>query len=132
LPGTGRRQRHDDAGLLLDDSGSELDEVQTQRVELGAAPRGTLRASRAELPPDPVGAAMQHQSHLIGVGFLARRPVGRDMGLPRLNVVLGLASGGVDFFIKMLATATLEIGDDVACVPPLGADLDPGNHPAGF
>jgi len=54
------------------------------------------------------------------------------MRLPSFDVVLGLASGGVDLLIEMLAAATLEIGDDVACVPPPWADLDPGNHTAGF
>jgi len=59
LAGTGRWQRHEDAGLFLDDSGRQFDQVQAQRVELGAAPRGTLWTGRAERPPDLVGAAMQ-------------------------------------------------------------------------
>jgi len=55
---TGRRQGDEDAGLFLDDGGSELDEVQAERVELGAAPLGTLWTGRAERSPDPVGSTM--------------------------------------------------------------------------
>jgi len=54
------------------------------------------------------------------------------MRLPSFDVVLGLASGGVDLLIEMLAAATLEIGDDVAGVPSPGADLDTRDDTAGF
>ncbi len=54
------------------------------------------------------------------------------MGLPRLDVVLGLAASGIEFFVKMLAAAALEIGDDVAGVAPHGTNLDAGDDAAGF
>jgi len=54
------------------------------------------------------------------------------MGFPRLDMVLGLAPGGVELFVEMLAAPALEIGDDVASVAPIGADLDPGDNAVGF
>src|SRR6056297_672806 len=54
------------------------------------------------------------------------------MGFPRLDMVLGLTPGGVELFVKVLATPALEIGDDVAGVAPHGADLDPGDDATGF
>src|SRR6056297_876446 len=54
------------------------------------------------------------------------------MGLPCLDVVLGLAARGIKLLVKMLAAAALEIGDDVAGIPPHGAKLDAGNHAARF
>lgn len=38
--------------------------------------------------------------------------------------------GGVEFLIEMLSAAALEIGDDVARVSSLGADLDTGDNAA--
>lgn len=39
LSRAGCRQCDDDPGILLDDGGGQLDEMQPQRVELGATPR---------------------------------------------------------------------------------------------
>lgn len=111
------RQGDDDPGLLLDDGGGQLDEVQPQRVELGAAPWGFPWTGGAQFPPEPVGAAMQHQAHLVGVRLRARRAVRGEMGLPGLDVVLGLAARGVELLVEMLAATALEIGDDVAGIP---------------
>lgn len=54
------------------------------------------------------------------------------MGFPRLDVVLGLTAGGVELLVEVLAAPALEIGDDVAGVAPIGADLDPGDDAARF
>lgn len=59
------RQRDDDPGLLFDDGGGQFHEMQPQGVELGAAPRGSPWAGGAQFPPEPVGAAVQHQAHLV-------------------------------------------------------------------
>ncbi len=40
------------------------------------------------------------------------------MGLPCLDVVFGLTVRGIKLFVKMLAAAALEIGDDVAGIAP--------------
>jgi phage terminase large subunit GpA-like protein len=61
-------------------------------IELGVSPRGAFWAGRAERPPQPVGAPVQHEPHLIGVGLRARGPVRGEMALPPHDVVLGLAA----------------------------------------
>ena len=63
----GGRQREGDPGLLFDDGGRELDEMQAERVELGAAPRGFSWTGGAQFPPHPVSGTVQHQPHLVGV-----------------------------------------------------------------
>ena len=76
------RQRDDDPGLLFDDGGGQLHEMQPQRVELGAAPRGSPWAGGAQFPPEPVGATVQHQAHLVAhddevARVLGYRPLNR-------------------------------------------------------
>ena len=66
------------------------------------------------------------------IGFRARRPVSGKMSLPCRDLAFGLTAGGVDFFVKVLSPAALEIGDDVASVSPLGANLDAGDDTARF
>ncbi len=41
------------------------------------------------------------------------------MGLPRLDVVLGLAAGTIDILVDGTATHAFEAGDDEACVDAL-------------
>src|ERR1700756_3270897 len=49
------------------------------------------------------------------------------MGLPSLDVVLGLAAGAVDVFVDGASADALEAGDDEACVHPLRPGLDAGD-----
>src|SRR5437763_4561161 len=46
------------------------------------------------------------------------------MGLPGLDVVLGLAAGAVDILVDGAAAHTIETGDDEACVDALRSGLD--------
>ncbi len=75
---------------------------------------------------------MQHQTHLVGGRLRPRCPVRCEMGLPGLDVIFRLAAGGIQLLVQVLAAAALEIGDDVAGVAPIGADLDPGDDTALF
>ena len=127
-----RWQRHDDPGFLLDDGGGQFDQVQPQRVELGFPPRGAFWTGRPHCPPQPVGAPVQHEPHLIGAGLRAGRAVGGEMALPALDVVLGLAARGVELFVEMLAARAHQIGHDEAGVASQGAHLDPGNDATGL
>ena len=88
--------------------------MQAHGVELGLSPRRAFWAGRAQRPPQPVGAPVQHEPHLIGAGLRAGRAVGGEMPLPALDVVFGLSPGRVELFVKVLATSALEIGNDVA------------------
>src|SRR3954462_11921694 len=49
------------------------------------------------------------------------------MGLPGLDVVLGLATGAVDVLVNRAAAHTIETGDDEACVDALRSGLDAGD-----
>src|SRR4051794_37804144 len=49
------------------------------------------------------------------------------MGLPGLDVVLGLAAGAVDILVDGAAAHTIETGDDEACVDALWSGLDAGD-----
>src|SRR3954469_9524403 len=49
------------------------------------------------------------------------------MGLPGLDVVLGLAAGAVDILVNGAAAHTIETGDDEACVGALRPSLDAGD-----
>src|SRR4051794_30824901 len=50
------------------------------------------------------------------------------MGLPGLDVVLGLAAGAVDVLVNRAAAHTIETGDDEACVDALRSGLDAGDN----
>src|SRR3954465_12865273 len=49
------------------------------------------------------------------------------MGLPGLDVVLGLATGAVDVLVNGAAAHTIETGDDEAGVDALRSGLDAGD-----
>src|SRR3954452_22687117 len=49
------------------------------------------------------------------------------MGLPGLDVVLGLAAGAVDILVDGAAAHTIETCDDEACVDALRPGLDAGD-----
>src|SRR5437763_14364366 len=49
------------------------------------------------------------------------------MGLPGLDVVLGLATGAVDVLVNRAAAHTIETGDDEAGVDALRSGLDAGD-----
>src|SRR5437764_14682096 len=70
---------------------------------------------------------MQEQTELIGLGRMAGGAIGGEVVLPRLDVVLGLAAGAVEPFVKVLGAPAFEIGDDEAGVGSLGPDLDAGD-----
>lgn len=71
LVGTGVGQVHHHLGLPFDDTGGDLQQAQSQRVELGHAPGRTRRHQAAQRPHHPVGAGVQHQAQLIGAGAAA-------------------------------------------------------------
>ena len=110
----------------LDDAGRDLDQPQSQRIELGEAPSGALRHDAAQPPQKPVGSAVKEQAELVGDGPGAGGAVGSQMGLPGLDVVLGRAAPAVDLLVESLGAAE-EISDDEARVGALMACLHAGN-----
>ena len=87
-------------------------EPEAQGVELGMAPCRPSRQGGAQGPHQPVGAGVQEKPELVGGGTGAGRPIGPEMGLPRLDVVFGLAAGAAQLFVERLAGPAGQVGDD--------------------
>ena len=64
--GTGRGQVNADGLLQFLDPGTELDQFETDGVELGGSPAGALGNGLLEGPDQPVSAGMQKQAELVG------------------------------------------------------------------
>lgn len=88
----GGRQVQADLGFHLDHARGDLDEAQSQRVELGDCEARAFRHRGAQAPHEPVGAGMQEEPELVGRSSCAGGAVGGEMRLPRLDVVLGSAA----------------------------------------
>jgi len=115
-----------DHRLQFDDAGGDLDEAQTQGIELQGAPTRPLRHGDAQAPENPVGSGVEEETQLVGCGFRAGCAVGGEMRFPGFDVVLGLTATAVIVLIKDAGLA-LEASDDEARVGPLRADFDTGD-----
>ena len=73
--------------------------------------------------------SMEEEAELIGGRLRAGRAIRRQMRLPRLDMVFGLAAPAIEVFVKRAGVAPFQIGDDEACVGSLGADFDAGDYP---
>ena len=113
-----------------------------RRIVANSVCRGSIptRDRCAHVEKQPVGAGVQHQSHLVGERRAAAGAIGRQLGLVLLDEVLGLPPCAVDRFINVLGIAPLQRGDDVADVDAsaqhvilvASARLDPGHDPPLF
>ena len=129
LGGARRRQMNPDHRLHLDDAGGDLDEPQAQRVELRDAPRRAPGHRHAQTPHEPVGAGVQEQPELVGRGLRARGAVGRQMRLPRFDVIFGVAAPAIDILVEDTGVACFQIGGDEASVGPFRAGFDACDDP---
>ena len=120
---------HPDHGLHLDDAGGNLDEAEAQRVELGDAPHRTLWHRHAKAPHQPVRARMQEQTKLVGCRPGSRTSIRRQMGLPGLDMVFGLAAPAIDILVEPASVAFAQIGDDEAGVRSFRARFDARDDP---
>lgn len=115
-----------DLRLHLDHPRGDLDEAQSQRVELGDGKARAFRHRSAQAPHQPIGAGMQ-EPELVGRRSCAGCAVGGEMRLPGLDVVLGRSAPAVEILVERLGFPACKIGDDEAGVSTLGADLDAGD-----
>src|SRR5690348_10866000 len=58
---------------------------------------------------------------------MAGGTIGGEVVLPRLDVVLGLAAGAIEPFVKVLGAAALQVGDNEAGIGSLGAGFNSRN-----
>src|SRR5438552_16890725 len=119
---TGARQRDADARGTFHDACSDLDEMQSERLELGAEQRRFLRHCLAQGEHEPIRSGMQDQTELVGFRIAARGTIGSELGLVQLDEVLGFAARTIDRLI-VIPGATLERGDDVADIETFRARL---------
>ena len=96
LVGIAGRQRDLDPGDHLGDPGGDLDQGETEGVELGVAPERGLGRQAAQGVQEPVGGGVDQQAELVGGGLGAGGAVGGEVQLVRLDQVFGLAAGAVD------------------------------------
>ena len=129
LVGVGRWQRDLDAGDEFSNPGGDLDEGEAQSVELGVAPKRGLRRQAAQGVQEPVGGGMDQEPELIGGRLGARRSVGGEVQLVRLDRILGLAATAVEDLVEP-ARGAGEVGDDEAAVAAERRCLDTGDDPA--
>jgi hypothetical protein len=73
----------------------------------------------------------RRQAELIGRGLHSRGSVSRQMRLPGLDVIFGLAAPTVGILVKDTGVAGLQIRDDEARVGPFHADFDACDDPLG-
>ena len=117
LIGCARRQVDFELGFELDDTGSNFDQAQPQGIKLHNSPSRTFGHDAAHRPQEPIGASVQEQAKLVGLGRVAGGAIGGEVVLPRLDVVLGLAAGAVEPLVNVLGAAAFEVGDNKAASP---------------
>src|SRR5271169_2321293 len=72
---------------------------------------------------------MQEQPKLVGCRPRAGRAIRRQMGLPGLDMVFGLAAPAIDILVEPASVAFAQIGDDEAGVRSFHARFDAGDDP---
>src|SRR3954470_6874184 len=70
---------------------------------------------------------MQKQPELVGGGLRAGGPIGSQVRLPRLDVVLRLTAPAIHVLIEHARASGRQARDDEAGVCPLGPSLNPGD-----
>ena len=76
---------HLDPRPQLPDPGSDLQDLQTDRVELGPRPRRPLKVTSPQGMQKHIGHGMKEEPELIGLEPVAGGPVGEKMGLMVLD-----------------------------------------------
>ena len=116
----------------FNDANGNLDEAQTQGVELGGSDARTHGHGGAQPPHRPVRSGVQEEAKLVG-GLLVLHKVRSaarwDLGF---DVVLGIPASTVAFLYERLRLPLRVFGDDERVVSTLRADLDGGDDALGF
>ena len=110
----------------LGHTGRDLDQAKTDRIELGVAPEGGAGCQPAQGQQQPIGGGVEQQPELVSGGLGARRTIGGEVELVRLDQVFGLPARAVEFFVEGFGQSR-QVGDDEAAVSALGSGLDAGD-----
>src|ERR1019366_8181137 len=118
-----------DACSAFDDACRDLDQTQTQRVELRPRPFRALGRGGAQSVQQPIGCGVQDQADLVRARVATRGPIGGELRLVPLDEVLRLAARAIDGLIEIFGRSR-QRGDDVADVEAERRRLDAGDHAA--
>src|SRR6266581_6396355 len=87
-----------------------------------------MRHQATQPPQQPVAAGVEKEAELVGLGFVTGGPISREVSLPRLDVVFGLAACAVQRLVKALGATAGKIGHDEPGVASLRTSLDTGDN----
>ena len=111
-----------DPGDHLGDAGGDLDQAETEGVELSVTPERAFGCQVPQTVHQPVGGGVDQQAELVGGGLGAGGAVGGQMELVSLDQVLRLAARAIDLFIEH-RPQSFEIGDDEPGIDTQGRGL---------
>src|SRR5580700_6934321 len=106
--GTCGREGETDARCGLDDAGSDFQEAQTQRRELGGGQFPGFGNGVAHREHQPIGGGVEHEANLVGERRTAAGAVRGELRLVQLDQVLGLAARAIEAVIDPLGRADVE------------------------
>ena len=112
------------------DTDRNFQQPQPQGRELRLGQIADRRDGVADGEQEPVGSRVKDEPDLVGDRLSARCAVRGEMGLVRLNQVLGLAAGAVEGLVDDTRARSREVGDDEANVEPEFGRFDARDGPA--
>jgi len=90
---------HLDPRPKLPDPGTDLQDLEPDRVELSPSPRGSLKMTPAQGMQQHIGHGMEEETELVGFKAMTGGSVGEKMGLMVLDHQFHPSSVAVDHFI---------------------------------
>ena len=123
---------HLDPCPQLPDPGSDLQELQTDRVELGPGPRRPLKMPSPQGMQKHIGHGMKEEPELIGLEPVAGGPVGEKMGLMVLDHQFHSSQVAVNHLVNDAARTALQVRHHEPEVRTQGVVLSLDDDPAVF
>ena len=112
--GITRGQVDPDAAAGFPDAGADLQELETQGVDLGRGQVRTLEMA-AQQPEQAVGHGMEQQPELVGQETVAAQAIGLEIQLQFLDAVFHVAPEHVEVVVDKLGIAA-QVGDYKALI----------------
>jgi len=123
---------HLDPCPQLPDPGSDLEELEPDRVELGPGPCGSLEVASAQGMQQHISQRMKEEPELIGFEPMTRGPVGEKMGLVVLDHQFHPSAITVNHLVDDAARPTLQVRHHEPEVRTQGIVFSLDDHPARF
>ena len=123
---------HLDPCPQLPDPGSDLQDLQTDRIELGPRPRRPLKMTSPQGVQKHIGHGMKEEPELIGLEAMARGPVGEKMGLVILDHQFHPSSVAVNRLVNDASGTTFQVRHHEPEIWPQGVVFGFDDDPAVF